>query len=747
MKKTDATATASPGHLSDTGQRAAMESPKLAALLAQGEYCLRGGKLDEARELARRMAESFPEQAPALYFQGVVAYKEGQLAQAEELLWRAIALAQHWLSAYQELANVLIAQGKFAECIAMLTPRLAEGGGSWKLHYSLARCHDARDESEQSISSFNHHLSEALRLSGDPALVYGSLARGRLANKDFKGAERALRAALEVKPANPEAVLSLAESLLQQGRRQEAMALLNGVKGSEDIVLLSQLATVIWEQKQFDSALEILHRITTLAPDNVEAWFNYATALMQAWHLAQANEACDRTIALAHGMSGALALKANIEGKQGNVEQALAMLEQILQQQPDHRAIRSNLAFSSLYSAQWSAEKKFQLHRHLAVAIEQEVQPYSDWPWGRHPRLKIGYVSADFRDQHPVGIFITPLLRHHDRSRFEVFSYYNSNTTDRSTSEIKRLSEHWRNVAGWSDEKLCRQIRGDEIDILIDLSGHTAHNRLGTFARRPAKLAVSMIGYPHSTGMSRIDYFLADPVIAPLGDEALYSEKLLHTRHSIFCYPNDGGAMAQGTIRPQAREHVVFGSFNNLIKVTEKSIELWAEILRQSEKSRLLMKTPSFFDQATRELYRQRFVAKGVEAERIELRGPSELGQMMDEYNDVDIGLDPIPFNGGTTSYQALWMGVPVLTLTGDNFCSRMGSSIMQSIGLDEFVARSEEEYVARAVALAKEPARLRALKAGLRDRMVRSPLCDNLAYTRHLESLYERIFAELQPR
>ncbi|HEY0721157.1 MAG TPA: hypothetical protein VGE50_07880, partial [Gammaproteobacteria bacterium] len=205
--------------------------------------------------------------------------------------------------------------------------------------------------------------------------------------------------------------------------------------------------------------------------------------------------------------------------------------------------------------------------------------------------------------------------------------------------------------------------------------------------------------------------------------------------------------VAEQVIRSEARDHVVFGSFNNLIKVTGKTVELWASILRRIANSRLLMKTPSFFDQATRALYLEQFVARGIEAERIELRGPSELGQMMAEYNEVDIGLDPIPFNGGTTTYQALWMGVPVLTLMGDNFCSRMGASIMRCIGLEEFVAANEEEYLARAVTLAAEPARLRALKATLRERMVSSPLCDNVTYTRDLELLYERIYHELQQR
>ncbi|HEY0633770.1 MAG TPA: tetratricopeptide repeat protein [Gammaproteobacteria bacterium] len=746
MKIADVIATPPPHQVAPDGKapgegEGALQ--QLTALLAEGERYLQGGKLEEARSLARRLAQSYPELPPSLYFQGVVAYKEGQLPQAERLLRGAIARASHWSAAYQELANVLIAQGKFTECIAVLTPHLAAAGNQWKLHYSLARCYDAAAESVQSIAHFNHHLGEALRLSGDPATIYGHLARGRLANKDYQGAERALRAVLTIKPDNSETQLSLAETLIQRGRREEATALLQHVKDSGDIVLLSRLASVIWEQKEFDPALAILQKITMLAPDNVEAWFNYASALMQAWRLELASEACDRTLALGKGMSGALALKANIEGKRGNVAGALQMLEQILQQQPEHRAIRSNLAFTALYSAAWDAEKKFQLHRELAAAIEREVQPYSDWPWGRHTRLRIGYVSADFRDQHPVGIFITPVLAHHERSRFEVFCYYNSNTSDASTAAVRRLSEHWRNVAGWSDEKLCKQIRSDEIDILIDLSGHTAQNRLGTFARRPAKCSLSMIGYPHSTGMSRIDYFLADPMIASSGSESLYSERLLHTQHSVFCYPKDGGSMTGGTLRSTPRDHVVFGSFNNLIKVTEKTVELWAAILKQTVNSRLLMKTPSFFDQATRELYRTRFASYGIEAERIELRGPSELGQMMDEYNDVDIGLDPIPFNGGTTTYQALWMGVPVVTLSGDNFCSRMGASILHTLGLDEFVATSEGEYVARAVAWAEQPTQLRQLKGTLRERMRNSPLCDNLAYTRHLEALYEQISGE----
>jgi predicted O-linked N-acetylglucosamine transferase (SPINDLY family) len=282
-------------------------------------------------------------------------------------------------------------------------------------------------------------------------------------------------------------------------------------------------------------------------------------------------------------------------------------------------------------------------------------------------------------------------------------------------------------------------IVADEVDILIDLAGHTATHRLGVFAMRAAPVQATFLGYPHSTGLSTIDWLIGDGTVSPAAHAHLFSEGIAQLPGSVFCWaPVDTYPLPNP--RP-AKAPLVFGSFNNAMKLSPKTLALWAKVLHAVPGSKLLLKAPSLRDDSVQQRFSALLAEQGIGPDRLIFRGPSGLAEMMQAYGDVDIALDPVPYNGGTTTLQALWMGVPVVTLLGENFVSRMGASFLRTLGKPDWVAEDEAGYVAAAVALAAKRVSLRKERAALRDQMMTSPLCDITTYTVQFEQLLEQMW------
>jgi predicted O-linked N-acetylglucosamine transferase (SPINDLY family) len=355
--------------------------------------------------------------------------------------------------------------------------------------------------------------------------------------------------------------------------------------------------------------------------------------------------------------------------------------------------------------------------------------------------LRVGLVSADFHHQHPVNIFMQPVLARLNPRAVNVTMYFTGVSYDEQTQLAKRRVAHWVEATTWNDSQLSRRIEEDGIDILLDLSGHTSMQRMSLLGHRAAPVQATFLGYPGSTGVPNIDWLIADKVVAPEGSEGLFSERLMRLPHSVFCfapetdypYPDYGQAHAQ---RP-----LTFGSFNNVPKLTPHTVKLWAAVLHEVPDSRLLLKAPSFKDEGAIEAFAQRFQAEGISRERLVFRGPVGLTDMMAEYADVDIALDTVPYNGGTTSLQALWMGVPVVVKAGGSFVSRMGASFMSAAGLNDWVAESDADYVRIASSMARDRQALLALKRGLRERLQAAPAWDIDQYTRDFETALRQMW------
>jgi len=418
----------------------------------------------------------------------------------------------------------------------------------------------------------------------------------------------------------------------------------------------------------------------------------------------------------------------------------VASYRRVLEIRPDFVEAHNNLLLAMQYAEGYSPAEIFA--EHVAFARQFEEPLKGRWPLhenSREPckRLKVGYVSPDFR-RHSVAYFIEPVLAHHDKNEVEVTCYCNNSQRDEVTDRLSRYADRWLDCSRLSDDELAQRILSDGIDILVDLAGHTANNRLLVFARKPAPIQVTWLGYPATTGLTAMDYRMTDRHAEPPGmTEHLNVETLWRLPGFFCCYrAHENSPPVIDHPPSDDKGHITFGCFNNFSKVTDAALKLWAQILDRVPTARLLLEIRGIDRPTFRAETEARLQRLGLPLERVTLEARSPANQYA-LYNQIDIALDPFPCNGGTTSLDALWMGVPFVTLAGSHFVSRMGVSILTNAGLPELIADTPEDYVELATRLALKPEWLRDLRYQLRQRVANGPLMDESAFTRQLEAAY----------
>ena len=423
----------------------------------------------------------------------------------------------------------------------------------------------------------------------------------------------------------------------------------------------------------------------------------------------------------------------------GKLDDAVASYRRALEIKPDFANAHSIMLFACNLLSNQSPASMLSKARRYGELVAQQAHPYKTWSNAPEPArcLRVGFVSGDLWS-HPVGNFLRSVLAALSAQfagRLEFFAYYNHVCTDAVTDQIKACCRGWQSVTWLSDESLAREIRENGIDILIDLSGHTAHNRLSVFAWKPAPVQVAWLGYLATTGVAAMDYLIADPWTLPEAIESNFTEKIWRLPETYLCFTPPDADAAIVPLPALTNGYITFGCFNNLNKVNDDVVALWARVLASVPDSRLFLKAKQLEEVSAQQSIAGRFAAHGIGADRLVLKGHAPRAEYLALYQRVDIALDPFPYTGTTTSVEGLWMGVPMLTLAGESFLSRQGVGLLMNAGLPEWVAADADDYVARAVLHASDLQRLAALHNGLRQQVLASPIFDAPRFAHNFEA------------
>lgn len=574
-------------------------------------------------------------------------------------------------------------------------------------------------------------------------------------------------------PPAPSAIIAQAQLLMKQRRPDQAEAVLRqGLRTHRrDPGLHQQLAVVLIRQNRLEAALESAFDAVEAGPGHATAINTLASLLHMARRLYQAElwarkglqiderhaplhntlgtllseqhrieEACAefrRALELQPGRYDSQINLSRLLARLGRPDEALVYMGNVARLRPDDVEMQAGYAFDLNYSDRAAPQESFEAHRRLGALYTRTVPAPGPFPNTPDParRLRVAYLSADCRG-HSVSYFFEPIAQHHDRDRFEMFIYSGTEEGDAVTERLKGYPGHWRETRELSDAALADLARRDQIDIAVDLSGLTVGNRLHAMARRLAPVQITYLGYPNTTGLPAMDWRIVDAITDPVGAEALMTERPLRLPGCFLCYRPPAGAPPVAPPPAVDAGFLRFGSFNNLAKTSPTAVALWCEVLRRIPGSRFILRAKILSASIAESHLRARFEKEGVDPARLEifdfLPGHSD---HLSLYNRVDVALDTFPYHGTTTTCEAMWMGVPVVTLEGEVHAARVGSSLLHAVGLPELIARDRGEFVEIAARLAGDLPALAGLRAGLRERVRRSILCDQPGFTARFET------------
>lgn len=663
---------------------------------------------------------------------GVIANQRGNFPLSVELIQKAIAQDPKAAAFHSNLSNPLFSLGRIDEAIVALEKAVAlkpDFADAWaNLCYSLKTA----GRIEAAIAAG----TKAIALNPNHAAGLANIAGAMAVADRHEEAEAAARRAIAVAPQLPEAHGNLAIALHGLGRLMEAQQAIERALAlrPRSPEILNNKGAILRDQDRLDEACAAFEAAASLKADYADVWSNLGNAYEAQGRLDDAEAACRRAVAIDPGHAGGHNNLGNVLKSRGAIAEATASYREALAADPKMVEAASNVLFGLNYDPSVDDRALFDEHRAFGARFAGLGGEGHGVARDPEKLLRVGFVSADF-GIHPVGWFLQGLFGAHDRKRMEIVCYSGRRMADQMTAKLRAQAALWRPILGINDATLARQIRADAIDVLIDLSGHTAGNRPGVFALKPAPVQLSWLGYFHTTGLAQMDAVLMDEAAVPSGSERWFVEPVIRLPHGRFCYtPPD---YAPPTVAPPclARGYVAFGSFNNMTKATEKVVRTWCRILLAVPGSKLILKWKTLGTPAERERVAAQFGAHGIGPGRLDLRGVSEHPAMLAEYGDIDIALDPFPFSGGLTSCEALWMGLPIITLPDSRPVSRQTLGFLRALGCEDWTAQDEEDYVAKAVALAKAPDALAKMRQDQRTRMAASPLCDAKTHAADVEA------------
>jgi predicted O-linked N-acetylglucosamine transferase (SPINDLY family) len=711
-----------------------------------GVALMEQGRLEEALDSLRAATRLLPDYPDAHHNQGIIRMRQCDPHGAASCFRRVLALRPDDPVAYCNLGHALTALEEHRQAVdcyrraVQLRPDLDR---AW-----LNLGHALRGLGEPDEAAACYQRVAQLR-PDDPGPL-AELATLLMHRGDLDAAVARSEQALRLRPDWPEAYSNMGLALMALGRLEEArLSFEQALYLRPDLAQVhNNLGLALFNQGRLAEARLRFEQAIQLRPDLADARNNLGLACDAQGEPDEALASFERAVAIEPDHCGALSNLADACKNQGRAAEAITYYRRALASRPDDAPIHSNLLLALQYQSgadprELLAEARRYARRH-AEPRPGAFEPHpTRSPAGR--RLRIGYVSPDFRE-HPVVSFLEPILAAHDHHHFEIVCYADVPHPDATTQRLQGYADGWRWLTGLSDAQVAELIRRDDIDILVDLAGHTGGNRLPAFARKPAPIQVSYLGYLGTTGLPAMDYYLTDAHADPPGlAEAHFQEQLIRLPECGFCYA-PGPAPEVGPEPPALQSgRVTFGCLNNPAKVSDEVLAVWSRVLAACPDSRLLIR--SWAGRSAEGRIRNLLAGRGIAPDRLAFAGrtASRL-EYLGLYHALDIALDPFPYNGVTTTCDALWMGVPVIGLAGRMGVSRQGVRFLRTVGLDELLAETVDDYVRIATDLAGDRERLAALHAGLRRRMGRSPLMDASRLTRDLEAAYRGMGEERLP-
>lgn len=699
---------------------------------------LQNNRLLEAKELCEKICRMEENDAEVWVMLGAVNGKLGELGEVESCCNHAIALQPGHLAAHIMLGDTLLHQGQAVEAEQCYRNALGMDSDNPLIHFNLGLALSRQEQFSDAETSYR----KALQRKAGFAAAHANLAYVLRKQGKMDEALENYQQALVIAPDSPEFLYNLGLTQHDLGRYSEAAASLRRVLQIQPDYTEAALALAYAQEAagDYQEALTSYQEVLRIDPENAQAHAGLAFVHYSTGNYETALADCGQALHIMPDYADAHFTMASIYLARGDHQKAIAACREALRIQPDFYRVHSNLLMILNYSPTYDAERVYSEHVHWGQSHALPGTSSTGFSSTREQerRLRVGYISPDLY-KHSVSFFFEPLLTNHDPDTFETFCYSDVRNPDETTERLTRLADHWRSISGMSDEQLVQQIRKDGIDILVDLTGHTANNRLRVFTARAAPAQVSYLGYPNTTGISAMDYRMTDQWADPVNiTDCYHTEELIRLPHGFLCYLPPQEAPPVLPLPAETSGHITFGSFNNLAKITSETVATWSSILHETPDSRLVLKNISFTDTPTQDHFLHMFSEHEVTPERLDLMPPlpSTEGHL-GLYGQVDIALDTFPYNGTTTTCEALWMGIPVVTLAGTTHAGRVGVSLLSQIGLTEYIAATPEAYVRIATNLAEDREVLRRLRPALREQLAASPLCNGKDFARRVESAY----------
>lgn len=699
------------------------------------------GELSKAEGAYQKILEIDPNQPVALHLLGVIAYQTGNNDMAVELITKALAVEPNYAEAHSNLGNALRELGRPEDALASYSQALAIRPDYAEAHINLGLALQDLGKPEEAAASYH----QALAVRPDLAEAHYNLGLALQDLGKLEDAAASYNKAISLRPDFAEAHNNLGLVLQDLGKLEDAVASYHQALAARPdyAEAHNNLGNAFRDLGKREDALASYQQALAIRPDFAEAHNNLGLAFQDLGRREEALDSYHQALAIKPDYAEAHNNLGNALKNMGRLEDAVASYNKAISLKPGYVNAGRNFLFALLNVPGLTPKELFTEHLRFSENNTQGVaRPLEDFINEPTPerKLRVGYLSSDFRDQ-PTGSVLLPLLSSHDRTEFEIFCYADVLHPDAMTERFRSCVDHWRAITGKPDSEAAGMVRADAVDVLLSVAGRFGRNRPLVCAHRAAPVQVSFHDGATS-GLEEMDYWLTDDFLHPPDTKEMFTEEL-YRLEVFYQWPVFEEALPVEMLAADRAGFVTFASFNNPAKINEQVIRLWAEVLKSVPGSRLLLKYMNFYDQPPlRDRMVELFDASGIERERvvfIALRDTS--AEHIGRYGEIDIALDTFPFNGASTTFQALWMGVPVVSLAGGTFISRAAGSILHHAGLGDLAVDTPEAYVACARDLAGDLERLRTLRATLRERMAALPLCDAPTHTRGVETAYREMW------